>query len=142
MFWVLKDKLYPTKSITRHSGTQFKITIISPTKMTTSFALQKTIFATMKKKLADAENRVRELEEENMALHFFANIGYDNVDLDDLEYDNEPATCTDDESCEVANTVDTLVDTIEMTHADVAVEHTDVASCGENVSMLLMSSSN
>jgi hypothetical protein len=22
MFWVLKDKLYPTKSITRHSGTQ------------------------------------------------------------------------------------------------------------------------
>ena len=125
MFWVLKDKLYPTKSITRHSGTQFKITIISPTKMTTSFALQKTIFATMKKKLADAENRVRELEEENMALHFFANIGYDNVDLDDLEYDNEPATCTDDESCEVANTVDTLVDTIEMTHADVAVEHPD-----------------
>ena len=125
MFWVLKDKLYPTKSITRHSGTQFEITIISPTKMTTSFALQKTIFATMKKKLADAENRVRELEEENMALHFFANIGYDNVDLDDLEYDNEPATCTDDESCEVANTVDTLVDTIEMTHADVAVEHPD-----------------
>ena len=125
MFWVLKDKLYPTKSITRHSGTQFKITIISPTKMTTSFALQKTIFATMKKKLADAENRVRELEEENMALHFFANIGYDNVDLDDLEYDNEPATCTDDESSEVANTVDTLVDTIEMTHADVAVEHPD-----------------
>ena len=44
MFWVLKDKLYPTKSITRHSGTQFKITIISPTKMTTSFALQKNIF--------------------------------------------------------------------------------------------------
>jgi hypothetical protein len=42
--------------------------------------------------------------------------------LDDLEYDNEPATCTDDESCEVANTVNTLVDTIEMTHADVAVE--------------------
>ena len=125
MFWVLKDKLYPTKSITRHSGTQFKITIISPTKMTTSFALQKTIFATMKKKLADAENRVRQLEEENMALHFFANIGYDNVDLDDLEYDNEPATCTDDESCEVANTVDTLVDTIEMTHADVAVEQQD-----------------
>ena len=123
MFWVLKDKLYPTKSITRHSGTQFKITIISPTKMTTlSFALQSTIFATMKKKLANAENRVRELEEENMALHFFANIGYDNVDLDDLEYDNEPATCTDDESCEVANTVNTLVDTIEMTHADVAVE--------------------
>ena len=125
MFWVLKDKLYPTKSITRHSGTQFKITIISPTKMTTSFALQKTIFATMKKKLADAENRVRELEEENMALHFFANIGYDNVDLDDLEYDNEPATCTDDESCEVANTVDTLVDTIVMTHTQVAVEHPD-----------------
>ena len=93
--------------------------------MTTSFALQKTIFATMKKKLADAENRVRELEEENMALHFFANIGYDNVFLDDLEYDNEPATCTDDESSEVANTVDTLVDTIEMTHADVAVEHPD-----------------
>ena len=123
MFWVLKDKLYPTKSITRHSGTQFKITIISPTKMTTlSFALQSTIFATMKKKLANAENRVRELEEENMALHFFANIGYDNVDLDDLEYDNEPATCTDDKSCEVANTVNTLVDTIEMTHADVAVE--------------------
>ena len=125
MFWVLKDKLYPTKSITRHSGTQFKITIILPTKMTTSFALQKTIFATMKKKLADAENRVRELEEENMALHFFANIGYDNVDLDDLEYDNEPATCTDDESCEVANTVDTLVDTIVMTHTQVAVEHPD-----------------
>ena len=125
MFWVLKDKLYPTKSITRHSGTQFKITIISPTKMTTSFALQKTIFATMKKKLADAENRVRELEEENMALHFFANIGYDNVDLDDLEYDNEPASRTNDESCEVANTVDTLVDTIVMTHTQVAVEHPD-----------------
>ena len=65
MFWVLKDKLYPTKSITRHSGTQFKITIISPTKMTTSFALQKTIFATIKKKLADAENRVRELQNNN-----------------------------------------------------------------------------
>ena len=95
--------------------------------MTTSFALQTTVYVVreLQNKLAIANNRVRKLEEENMALHFFANIGYDNVDLDDLEYDNEPATCTDDESCEVANTVDTLVDTIEMTHADVAVEHPD-----------------
>ena len=95
--------------------------------MTTSFALQTTVYVVreLQNKLAIANNRVRELEEENMALHFFANIGYDNVDLDDLEYDNEPATCTDDESCEVANTVDTLVDTIVMTHTQVAVEQQD-----------------
>ena len=31
----------------------------------TTFALQKTIFATMKNKLADAENRVRELDNNN-----------------------------------------------------------------------------
>jgi hypothetical protein len=46
----------------------------------------------------------------------------------EYEVQFEPATCNEspaDESCEVANTVDTLVDTIVMTHAEVAVEQED-----------------
>jgi hypothetical protein len=46
----------------------------------------------------------------------------------EYEVQFEPATCNEspaDESSEVANTVDTLVDTIEMTHAEVAVEQPD-----------------
>jgi hypothetical protein len=105
-----------------------------------SFALQSTFFATMKNKLAIAENRVRECETNNVQVRKLPKeneflrlkqtrmLNLAKQMCAEYEADFEPATCNKnpaDESSEVANTVDTLVDTIAMTHADVAVEQPD-----------------
>jgi hypothetical protein len=108
--------------------------------MTTSFVLQTTIFVTMKNKLASAENRVRELENNNeqvrtlqkenefLRLKQTRMLNLAKQMCVEYEVQFEPATCNKspaDESSEVANTVDTFVDTIGMTHAEVAVEQPD-----------------
>ena len=71
--------------------------------------IHQTVFTAMKSKIASLEQRVRELEEENMALHLFKALGCDNDNLDELEYD-------DDNVSVVSDTVDTMVHILEMTH--------------------------
>ena len=77
--------------------------------------IHQTIFATMKTKVSALEKRVLELEEENMALHLFATAGCGNDDLDDLDYDNSVCESSDEV---VANTVETLVNVLEMSYDD------------------------
>ena len=71
--------------------------------------IHQTVFTAMKSKIVSLEQRVRELEEENMALHLFKALGCDNDNLDELEYD-------DDNVSVVSDTVDTMVHILEMTH--------------------------
>ena len=85
--------------------------------------IHQTIFTVMKSKIASLEQRVRELEEENMALHLFKALVCDNDDLDNLDYDDVKQT--DDEASVVANMVETMVDIIEMTHTEVATQNED-----------------
>jgi hypothetical protein len=73
--------------------------------------IHQTVFTAMKSKIVSLEQRVRELEEENMALHLFKALGCDNDNLDELEYDND-----DDNVSVVSDTVETMVDIVEMTH--------------------------
>ena len=80
-----------------------------------STTIHQTVFTAMKNKIISLEQRVRELEEENMALTLFKALGCDNDNLDELEYDNEKPT-DDDNVSVVSDTVETMVDIIEMTH--------------------------
>ena len=91
--------------------------------------IHQTVFTAMKSKIASLEQRVRELEEENMALHLFKALGCDNDNLDELEYD-------DDNVSVVSDTVDTMVHILEMTHDEQEENELNVYRNGKTSSFL------